>query len=523
MKTGNGMNTQQLSLTQIYSALMRQRYKALLTFLIVFCLVMGIFLLWPKSYGSEAKLHVQMARTETNLSPTVSSNGQSMGISIQDTRETEIKSVEEILNSRSIVEAVVKKVGPEKILENSLSNLLPSFSVPSFLKRNRSSDGDMSPEEYKNLKQLEQATNYLHDTLSIHNQKKTSVISVYAKASSPQLAQTIVNEIIAEVRQLHLKMHGVSGSSAFFTDRITESEKNLEEAMAELEKFRMDHNMLSVGSARHTLQEIINSLEKGIVDANVMIDQSQKKITSLKGTIAKTPEKIMLEKSGVERKSGDDATVAVFQLENERQRLLSQYQPSHPQVRTIDAQLKRMRSKLTSMKDDRTERSSTINQVAEDSKIQLVRAETENTGARARLASLEKKLKETCQEAIDINRAEIEADRLQRKIDDLRKDRDMYVMKGREAWASLSLDQSNLSTLVVAQQPTFILKHASPKGSVFLPIALMLGGLAGLATAMFYERNHLSPSLNEVDVEQILEMPILVTLPRVYSSRNMVN
>ena len=175
------------------------------------------------------------------------------------------------------------------------------------------------------------------------------------------------------------------------------------------------------------------------------------------------------------------------------------------------------------MKDDRTERKTAISEVYMDAKIQLVSAETENVGAKARLKALNERLSLARKEAVEMNRAEIDADRLQRQINDTRKDREMYVNKGREALASLSLDNSNLSTLVVAQQPTFVLKHASPRGSLFLPIGLLLGGLAGLATAMFFERNHLSPSLNEVEVEQILEMPVLVTLPRVYSSRNMVN
>ena len=514
------MNNSSLNLTQIFSALMRQKVKGFLAFLIVFCLVMAVFLVWPRSYGSEGKLHVQMSRVETNLSPN-SGNGQSR-VSIQDTRETEIKSVEELLNSRVVVESVVEKVGAEKILENSLAEHLPSFTLPSLFE-SKVAEGELGPEEYKRLKKFEAAANLLEDSIDIHNQKKTSVISIFAKANSPQLAQTIVDEIIEEVRRLHLLMHGVSGSSDFFTDKMAESEANLEQAVAALDKYRMEHKMLSVGASRNTLQEIIGGLEKDVVATKVKIIESQKKIDALKLKVRQTPDKIVLEKRGVERKSGDDATVAVFRLESERQRLLSQYRSTHPSVRKIDAQIREMRSKLTKVKDERTERSMAINEVAMEAKMELLKAQTENTGAKARLATIENRLLLAQKESIEMNRFQIEADRLQRKIGDLRKDRDMYVNKGREAAAMQSLDQSNLSTLVVAQQPTFILKHASPKGSLFLPIALLLGTLAGVATAMFYERNHLSPSLNEVDVEQILEMPILVTLPRVFSSRNMVN
>lgn len=517
------MNKPQLTLAQVAGAVMRHKIKCFIVFTLVFSLVMGLFLVWPRKYGSEGTLHVQMTRTETNLSPVVTKDGQGMGISIQDTRETEIKSVEEILQSRAVLEAVVRKVGAEEILKSPFEGLFPSLTVPSFLK-GKSTAGGLSPEEYKKLKSIERATNKLEKALTVHNMKKTSVISIYVKANSPRLAQQIVNQIIEEARIVHQKMHGVTGSSVFFAEKIDEAEKKLEQSLVDLEKFRKDRKVLSVGGARFSLQEIINSLEKDVVDTGVRVAQSQKKIDELKREIAKTPEKIVLETKGVERKSGDDATTEVFRLKSERQRLLAQYNPTHPEVRKIDTQLAKMRNILDSeVEDDRTQVQTAINKVYADVKVELVRAESENAGAKARLETLELRLAEAKRDAADLNRDEIETDRLQRQITDSRAERNMYVAKGREALASLSLDQSNLSTLVVAQQPTFILKHASPKGSMFLPIGMILGMLAGLATAMFCERNHLSPSLNETEVEQILEMPVLVTLPRVYSSRNMVN
>ncbi len=514
------MNDAQLTLTQIFGAVMRHKTRGFLVFLTVFCLVMALFLIWPRSYGSEGKLHVQMARTETNLSP---ANGERVGVSIQDTRETEIKSVQEVLKSREVLESVVRNIGAERILKSPFDGLLPSLSVPSFLKGSGAKDGEMTDEEYKKLKRIELATNELSESLTVHNTKKTSVISLYVKANSPRLAQEIINEIINEAREVHQRMHGVTGSTAFFAEKIKESDEDLEDAMSNLEEFRRGHAVLSIGAARNTLQEIIGSLEKDIVSTGVEVAQSEQRIKALRKVISSTPSTITLQTKGVERKSGDDATVEAFRLENERDRLLSQYNTSHPEVRKIDARLAKMQASLGKMKDDRTESQTAINEVYSEAKSDLVRSETQLIGSKAKLAKLESRLAEARKEAIAMNRAEVDADRLQRHISDVRKDRDMYVTKGRESLASLSLDESNLSTLVVAQHPTFILKHASPRGSLFLPIGLILGLLAGLATAMFCERNHLSPSLNEVDVEEILEMPVLVTLPRVYSSRNMVN
>ena len=432
---------------------MRQKAKSLLAFLAVFIGVMALFVIWPKNYGSEGKIHVQMTRTETNLSPVVGSNGQGMGISIQDTRETEIKSVEEVLKSRAILEAVAKKVGPDRILKSKFAGFLPSITVPSILRGN-SASSDMSPEEYESLKELEKATERLQKSLNVHNVKKTSVISVYMKANSPRLAQEIVNEIIEEARSVHQKMHGVTGSSAFFSDKIEEAEVSLEQSMTDLESFREKNQLLSVGAARGTLQEIIGTLEKGIVDTGVLVEQSQMQITELKKTMAKTPETIVLRTKGVERKSSDDANTDFFRLKSRRTALLAQYNPNHPEVRKIESQMDQMRNSVKRLKDDRTESRTMPNEVFADVTIQLVRAEAENVGAKARLKSLKERLVKAQKQAIDMNRSEIEADRLQRKINDTRKDRDMYVNKGREALASLSLDNSNLSTCLLYTSPS---------------------------------------------------------------------
>ncbi len=515
------MNNAQLTLSQVFAAVLSHKAKCFIVFASVAAMVVGLFLIWPKKYGSEGKLYVQVGRNETNISPT----SQSVGISIQDTRETEIKSVEELIRSRVVLEAVVQQIGPDEFLKSPLDGLLPSIKFPSLGGSSEGQFGDdkLDAKEYQRLKKIEAAVKQLEDSVVIFNQKKTSVISVYVNASSPRLAQRTVNEIFNEVRRIHSKVHAVPGSSAFFREKVEESAEILENAMAKQEKFRGEREMLSVEAARGSLQNIISSLEKDIVDTSVEVSQLEKKILRLNTELKRTPERIMVETTGVERKSGDDAQVAFFSLQDERTRLLGIYQPTHPEVVKIDDRIRKMKSKLDAMDDDRTQKTFQINNVHEELKVELVRAEATSAGAKARLASIESRLQESHKKLLVLNHDEIVGDRLQRLINTTRADWEMYVTKGREAEANQSLDKSNLSTLVVAQEPSFILKHASPKGSLFLPVGVMLGLLAGLATALFCERNHLSGSLNETEVEGILEMPILVTLPRVYSSRNMVN
>ena len=78
---------------------------------------------------------------------------------------------------------------------------------------------------------------------------------------------------------------------------------------------------------------------------------------------------------------------AVSQLENERQRLLSQYGPGHPQVKRIEERIRKMKSRPVRMKDDRAEKKSEMSEGHANAKNQLAGSETENIGAKARLTT----------------------------------------------------------------------------------------------------------------------------------------
>ena len=509
----------QLTVAQLLSALNRHRFKAFMVWSLVMMFVVVAFLIWPRQYASEGKLYVQLGRIASGISP---SGGSSASISVQDTRENEVLSVVEIINSRAVKESVVDEIGAERILESSLDDWLPSVSlpIPSF---SRSEESELAAEEYKRLKLREEAAKALDEAVTIHAQKKTSVISIYARASSADLAREIVSSMCEHTRRMHLKIHAVDGSTLFFDEQFVEQENKVVTAVKNLAEFRNDYKVLSIGAARGTLQQIISKLENEVLDAEIEVTQLAKRLDSLKEGMKSTDKQLAMPTSNMESKSFEDSKHTVFQLEAERERLVSTYSLIHPEVTRIDNQLKKVRQSLKSLSKGRTESAMTSNPVYEDLKIELVRAEADYAGAVARLAHLEKKQVGREVELLKMNKAEVSADQLQRDVDIARQELAIYSQRRGEAKAMSIMDKRGISDIVVAQEPTLNVKHISPKGSLILPLGAMMGFVTAIAAALFFERNHLSPTLNESEIEQVLELPVLVTLPRVYSSRNMVN
>jgi len=510
----------QLTLTQIISAILRHKMKVLMVFMMVMVLIVAMFVIWPRQYASEGRIYVQRGGNTSGISPIASNSG----VTIQDSHESEIRSVVQIISSRAAVEAVVDEVGVEPILESPFDKLLPSLSIPDFLKGgSRKLVDGISPEEFKRLKRREVAIEKLFRNMTVYAEKKTSVISVYIKGSSPQLAQQLVQRIFDETQRIHNSSHTTKGSTIFFEKQVELAEDRYQDALKQQESFRNEHGFLSIGEARGTLEKIVSELEQSMITAEIELEASSMKVRQLRATLASTQKQIPLATSGVERKSFEDAQSDLFRAEDELAQSIAQLSLDHPRVQQSKKRLEVMRLRANNLQNDRVESKMQANPVHESLNIELAKALADQASSKARLIASRDAYAVQNKRISEMNANEVEAMKLYDRISTAHSEWELFKNKGIEAMAKKELDDSKISTIVIVQDPSIVVKPISPKASMFLPLGALMGVLTGLTVALFFERNHLSASLNEGEVEQILEMPVLVTLPRVYSSRNMVN
>ena len=510
----------QLTLTQILSAIFRHKFKSLLVFCLVMVLMVAAYVVWPRTYGSEGRLFVQRGGNSQGISPIVTNSG----VIVQDSHETEIRSVIEIIKSRAVAEKVVDEIGAEEILESSIDKLIPKISFPSFLKSSGSKVKGISSEDYDGLKRHERAVEKVNKSLVIFSEKQTSVISVYAKGSSPELAKRIVQSVFGETRRIYMNVHSAKGSTEFFKEQVKEAENRFTASLKAQENFRNEQGILSVGAARKTLDTIVSQLEQQIITAEVEADSASIKAETIGKDFKTVKQSVAVPTEGVEDESFERAQELLFNAEDQLAALRLQLSHVHPRVEQQEERLRVLRASTAKLKQSsRVESEMQLNPTYEGIKMSLSTAEADLEGAKARLKSLNMKYARQRKRQKEMNALEVRSQQLSNNVNTARQEWELFKNKGIEAMASGKLNESQLSSVVVIQAPNWVVKPISPKASMFLPLGAMLGVLAGLGVALFFERNHLSSSLNEGEVEQILEMPVLVTLPRVYSSRNMVN
>lgn len=509
-----------LTLTQILSAIFRHKFKSVLVFVLVMLMVLAMFVIWPRKYGSEGRLYVQRGGNSQGISPIVTNSG----VMVQDSHETEIRSVMEIIKSRAVAEKVVDEIGTEEILKSPFDDLIPEISLPSFLKSSSAGVKGISREDYDKLKRRELAVQKLHKSLIVYAEKQTSVISVYAKGSSPELAKRLVQSVFDETRRIYTSVHSVKGSTEFFELQVKHAEDRFTASLKAQEAFRNEQGIMSVSAARGTLDTIVSQLEQQIITAEVEAESAMKKAESLSQDFKTVKQSVAVPTEGVEDESFERAQELLFNAEDQLAALRLQLSKDHPRVKQQEERLRVLRVSTAALKQSsRVESEMQLNPTYEVIKLALSTAEADLEGAKARLKSLNLKYATQSKRQKEMNALEVRSQQLSNNVNTARQEWELFKNKGIEAMASGKLDESQLSSVVVIQAPNWVVKPISPKASMFLPLGAVMGVMAGLGVALFFERNHLSASLNEGEVEQILEMPVLVTLPRVYSSRNMVN
>lgn len=251
--------------------------------------------------------------------------------------------------------------------------------------------------------------------------------------------------------------------------------------------------------------------------------ESENRMKKLKELLGGTSRTIAMPRKGVERLSFEDSQTELYKLKQDRERMRLALTDRNPKLQRINKQIGALEGELGGMVSERTESTSEPNPVYQTLETAYLQARAKMAGNRARLAGLKREKREASKRLKELNIAEVKSNEKLRKVSIAEQYLAIYTRPRGESKAMGALDAKNISDVKVAQRPTLTLKHVNPKASLVLPIGFVCGLLAAAGTALFFDRNHLSATLNESDVEHALDLPVLVTLPRVYSSRNMVN
>lgn len=196
---------------------------------------------------------------------------------------SEINSETELLRSRGFAEAIVDKIGPEKVLYTPADEKSPTEVLANIIEK----IGIIKREEQyvDPIKMREKAIEKFMDTLSLRAVPRTSIIDISYQARTPELAQEILHSIVETYMDKHIEIHTAAISLGFLSDETERIKTELTKSENELRRFQDRAAIVSLPEQITFLLERIEGLQTAIEQTGADIYASQAAIKAMRPNI----------------------------------------------------------------------------------------------------------------------------------------------------------------------------------------------------------------------------------------------
>jgi uncharacterized protein involved in exopolysaccharide biosynthesis len=302
-------------------------------------------------------------------------------------------------------------------------------------------------------------------SLSITRIKGSNVIAVGFKHKDPKLAATVVNTFANAYLEQHLKVHKNPKSVDFFEEQSKILKSNLKQVEERLKSFKEQHNVTDLDEEQRILL---------------------KQISDLRAELDRTLSQEIETKNQIRPLRPHEETLV--ELELKEKDLITKYTPNSRLVRNVREEIKMVRNNI------------------------LFRNQAEHKAIDAKKETQIKQLAYYQNKLEKLNRIKVKLDQLQMAVDVDRQNYLLYLTKFEEARISDAMDNKKISSVSLIEPALPPLKPVFPKVLLNVFLGIVLSVFGGLGLAFFTE--YLDNSLEKPnDVEQVLQLPVLASIP----------
>ncbi|MGE0695492.1 MAG: GumC family protein [Pirellulales bacterium] len=466
--------------------------------------VLGL-LFFPRTYKSDARLFVRLGKESVGLDPTAALQ---QTVSVNDSRESEINSVVELLRSRAVLDDVVKRLGADEILgtqPGESTSWLQMVKAPADIARTWL---------YGNIGAEERAVARLEKAITIGAPRRSNVVLVSAQARDPQLAQRILQALIESYTEQHVDANRTEGSHAFFVTQSDLLQEQLRRANEEVRDARNASSLVSIDGERQNVQSQATSIEAAILANQRDLAASDARIAALKRQLEELPHDLVAEQTaGLPNQAADAMRNELYRLQIEEKDISSRFTSLHPSVIAIRRQVAETQKIFDEQQDSRSQTTRRPSVVHQHVQTELSTATALAASQRAAAASLEQQFDAVRSRMRSLNDNEFRIAELSRKAELLETTYRTYVRNREQARIDQELASGRISNINVVQPATIVAKPSSPR--VMLTLAMGLFASTFGAVLLAFVAEHFDRSLKtQEQIEHELGIPVLFSVPR---------
>lgn len=414
----------------------------------------------PK-YESEASLFVRLGRESAGLDPTATTTEITP---IYETREQELNSALEVMQSRKLLEAVLSVVGEQAVLNPAM------FDVQQWRQKLATTEWpELDPERlHHSDPQRERAIAALHRAIDLETSQSSSVMGLSSVAGSPQLAQAITRTMLDAFRTEHVRLNRTHGL-AFFSEQVRMLQAQLDTARAAVTSRKNHLGVMSIDGERARLEDELTALEKQLHTELSDLSGARASVAVYERAVRDLPERTQ------PHDAADTLRKKLYELQQQRRKLLSTFNDNHFRVRDADAEIELLRQQM----QDPANRNA-ANPTLRELEVSLAGERAKVAQLQASLEELRRSQRQLRDQLTRLNNAEADMSRLLDRVAEIQAAKVKATVKQEEARVLDELSAERISNIQVVQPPTFNPVSQSPARSL-----VVVGGIiVGLAAAL---------------------------------------
>ncbi len=511
-------------------ALNKHKRKSLCVLVIVLTGTVLITVLSSKEYRSEAKLFVRLGRENAMVDPTATL-GQNAVVAVPQSRESDINSAVEILQSRTLLEKTVDRLGPEYILTATVQND-PSQKVSDggddgwkrqlsdrFNEALAVARGVLDQfSSNAGLDDRERAILLLAKNLKIDAANKSNVIAVAYDGPAPANCQAVVAQIVDAFLDEHLRLSRTQGLYQFSAAQTQRLREELLRKETELRDLKNATGLAAPAAQRQTVVARIGRLKDELLNAETARAMAEARVRKMRDRLAGLPgTQVTTEISGFGDEGTDLMRGQFYGLELREKEAEAKYTADHPKLQHIREQMALAQAALDDENRGRKQVTKEPGRLHQQAELALLSEEPVLASYQAQTAQLRTQLADVRKELATLNENEMRIAEMQRDVDLLDSDYRKYAANVEQSRIDGQLEAQRMSNVGIAQPASYEPRPIRPRKLLNLLLGLCAALFGSVALPLVLESFDDSLHSPE-DIEKAANIPALATIPRLKPS-----
>ncbi len=487
-------NPTEISIGDIVAMMNRHRHRALCVFAVLMVAGFVYIALAPRTYRSEGRLYLRLGRENATLD-SITTMRTDPTVVVPASRENELNSAVDILNSRLMAELVVEELTPDVVLGNAP---LPSnhgenakttsgFSVLSLFKR-AVRECMIAVGISDRLDSRETAILEFSAGLIVSRKRDSNVIDVAFQGDSPKLTQAICESMLKNFVKHHIKLNRSEGAFSFLNEQKEQLLVSLTESENQVNELQESTGLISPEEQRHALVAQISSLEDEIRRNEANLVSIETEVDTLENILRTLPEKkVITSMDGVSNQGTDGIRQQLYALQVQEQGLSAKYTNTHPSLVAVRKQLEDAEELMKAQIASQTHVTTGVNREFEEMQLALSRRLPEQAAVTSKLNALKNQHKSAVKQLSLHSQNELKLIRLEREVEAKRGDYKKYVSAVEQARIEEALSVERISNIQIAQHASFQPRPVKPQKPIIAALTFAVAIAGSFLTAIASE------------------------------------